>query len=74
MKPKDRDELLIRLDERSRNTWTTTEKIEAHLVRLNDGVAKHSIKLGILWGERKRIIGLISTGAIALILKLVGIY
>ena len=30
MKPLERDELLFRLDERTRNIWTCVEKIERH--------------------------------------------
>lgn len=45
MKPKERDELLIRLDERSRNIWTLTEKQESHLSKLNDNMMKHAVQI-----------------------------
>ena len=35
MKPTERDDLLIRLDERSRNTWVMVEKLEKHQVEQN---------------------------------------
>ena len=35
------DELLIRLDERTANIYTLTEKQERHLAKLNDSVAKN---------------------------------
>ena len=35
MNVKDRDELMIRLDERSRNTWKSIEKIELHMSEQN---------------------------------------
>jgi len=41
MKPTERDDLLIRLDERTRNTWQLTEKIELHQKEQNSHVADH---------------------------------
>ena len=45
MKPKERDDLLVRLDERTANIWRVTELQEQHLVKLNDSVLKHAIQL-----------------------------
>ena len=45
MKPKERDELLIRLDERTRNIWTLTEKQEDHLSKINDSMMKHAVQI-----------------------------
>jgi len=45
MKPKERDELLIRLDERTRNIWTLTEKQEDHLAKINDSMMKHAVQI-----------------------------
>ena len=41
MKPIERDELLIRLDERTANIYHLTEKQEQHLSDLNDSIARH---------------------------------
>jgi len=70
MKPSERDNLLIRLDERSQNIWKITEKMEAHLVRLNLSVANN--KLG--WKINRRWLGVITTGLTIATLKLLGIY
>ncbi|KKL12248.1 hypothetical protein LCGC14_2537690, partial [marine sediment metagenome] len=35
MKPTERDALLVRLDERSVNTWNMMEKQETHLNKIN---------------------------------------
>ena len=43
MKPLERDNLLIRLDERTRNIYNLTEKQEDHLSKLNDALSKHAI-------------------------------
>ena len=42
MKAAERDALLARLDERSQNTWQTTEKIEKHLKTQNGIIADHT--------------------------------
>ena len=42
MKPTDRDDLLIRIDERTRNIYTLTEKQDAHLSNLNDSIREHA--------------------------------
>ena len=70
MRTKDRDELLARLDERSANIWKTIEKMEVHLVTLNNSVSEN--KLG--WKINRRWLGVITTGLTAMVLKLVGIY
>ena len=44
----EKDELLIRLDERTANIYHLTEKQEAHLMELNDRVGKNSSRLDIL--------------------------
>ena len=46
--PANRDELLIRLDERTSNIWTLTEKQEKHLTELNNSVAKNTNRLNII--------------------------
>lgn len=40
MKPTERDALLVRLDERSVNTWNMMEKQETHLNKINGSVQK----------------------------------
>lgn len=34
-----------RVDERTRNIWTLTEKQEGHLAKLNDSILKHAIQI-----------------------------
>lgn len=62
-----RDELLIRLDERSQNTWRSVEEIKGHLATLNDSVAKHSVTLGINRKWLGFLSAIITTCIIALI-------
>ena len=45
MKPSERDELLVRLDERTINIYRLNEKQERHLSELNDRVAKNTINI-----------------------------
>ena len=45
MKPAERDDLLIRLDERTCNIWVLTERQEKHLAELNNSVAKNTQRL-----------------------------
>ena len=45
--PTNRDELLIRLDERTNNIWTLTEKQEGHLGKINSHLEDHSKRLTI---------------------------
>ena len=45
MKPSERDELLGRLDERTRNTYRLVEKQEKHLERINNKVEEHTIAI-----------------------------
>ena len=72
-----RDELLIRLDERTCNIYTLTEKQERHLSLLNDSVAKNTKhtavnKNSIFW--LRIISGVLCSGLLALILKMLGAY
>jgi len=70
----ERDALLIRLDERSINTWKSIEKIETHQKDQNgyiEDCLKSTIK-NTAW--RKAYTWLIGSGIIALILKLIGVY
>jgi len=45
MKPEERDELLIRVDERTANIWKITEQQEKHLAELNTSVSKHAVSI-----------------------------
>ena len=45
MKPGERDELLGRLDERTRNTFRLVEEQERHLKGLNDSVSKNMLNI-----------------------------
>ncbi|KKL27236.1 hypothetical protein LCGC14_2387200 [marine sediment metagenome] len=70
MKTPERDNLLIRLDERSRNTWAMIERIESHLDKLNNSVAEntHFRKLVKPWFVATII------GVTAIVLRSVGVY
>ena len=50
MKPSERDNLLIRLDEKAANTWRTVEKIEAHLEKSNNRLRKVENKVWYIYG------------------------
>jgi len=45
MNKKERDELLIRLDEKTANIYKLTERQEQHLERLNSTVSKHEKRI-----------------------------
>lgn len=47
MKPTERDELLIRVDERTKNTLDLVEKQEKHLRQLNDKVAENATNIAV---------------------------
>ena len=64
MKLKDRDLLLIRLDERSNNTWRAVDKIEKHLERLNDSVGNCKVNIGI----NRKWLGIITSAATTIII------
>jgi len=57
MKPTERDDLLIRIDERTNNIWRVTEEQEKHLARINNHLDDHSKRITIvetLQKERNR--------------------
>lgn len=76
MKVTERDALLGRIDERTRNIYALTEKQEVHLSKLNDNMLKHatqieSNKTSIKWIIRiLSAIGTIAAVAVPLILWL----
>ncbi len=77
MKPSERDELLGRLDERTRNTYNLMEKQEQHLGKLNNTVAKHSVDINTIKTKQdernkpsKKTIGGYLTGATAIVVAL----
>ena len=80
MKPAERDNLLIRLDERTQNIWNLTEKQEAHLSKINDAIAEHTTSIAVNKNSIRlqwKIFGgtfTIISAAIALVLKLLGVY
>ena len=49
MNVKERDELLIRLDERSNNTWRTVEEIKKHVEKQNGKITKNRIAIAVLF-------------------------
>ncbi len=77
MKASERDELLGRLDERTRNTYTLMEKQEKHLDKLNgrlDGYSMRLTTVEVLQKERgkpsKKTIGGYLTGVTAIVVAL----
>lgn len=72
MKPTERDDLLIRLDERTSNIWRVTEEQGQHLKEINGALAsqfktvtRNSVKIGLMWkvggGALVIIIGVLVT-------------
>ncbi len=65
MNAAERDELLIRLEERSRNSWRVLEKLEKHQVAQNSSIetalirtAKNSIWITVFkWGIGTGLLG-----------------
>lgn len=62
MKPAERDNLLIelketfgRIDERTQNIYSLTEKQEAHLSKLNESMLKHAVQISTNKGSIKWI-------------------
>lgn len=77
MKPKERDELLGRLDERTANIWRATEQQERHLSKINDSLLKHAVqissnKTSIKWIIRVLVAAGILGGGATGIIKLIG--
>ena len=66
MKTSERDDLLIRLDERSKNTWRTLEEQHEKIGKILDGqkVQNGSILRNTIW--RKVIIGVGGTSLLGL--------
>ena len=64
MKPKERDELRIRLDERTSNIWALTEKQEDHLSKINDSILKHAVQISSNRTSIKWIIRVLVTAGI----------
>ncbi len=73
MKATERDDLLIRLDERTRNIWALTERQEEHLGKINDSLLKHAIQLSsnktsIKWIIRVLVaVGILGGGATGIV-------
>ena len=73
MKPTERDDLLIRIDERTNNIWRVTEVQEKHLAKINSHLEDHSKRITIvetLQKERSRPSKKSISGAGALILAI----
>ena len=66
MKATERDDLLIRLDERSKNTWRTLEEQHEKIDKILDGqkVQNGSILRNTIW--RKVIVGVGGTSLLGL--------
>ncbi len=74
MRQAERDELLIRLDEKTNNIYTLTEKQEAHLSKINDSLMEHaqqisSNKTSIRWIIRGVWIAVLLGGGVAGIIQ-----
>ncbi|MCK5016408.1 MAG: hypothetical protein KAS32_04975 [Candidatus Peribacteraceae bacterium] len=65
MKPAERDDLLIRLDERSRNIYKLVEAQEQHLKDLNDSTAENTTGVAVNKSGIRRIYWLIGMVIIA---------
>ena len=74
MKVTERDEILIRLDERSVNTWRLVEKMEKHQIEQNNHIAKNFIATSRNTIYRRIIYPIIGFGLTAFILHLIGVY
>ncbi|KKN74963.1 hypothetical protein LCGC14_0384650 [marine sediment metagenome] len=77
MKPKERDELLGRLDERSRNTYHLVEKLEKHNAEQNGYILdlvkqSSSNKTSIKWIVRVLVAAGILGGGATGIVNLIG--
>jgi len=55
MKPQERDDLLIRIDERTQNIWRLTDQQEKHLSKINDSLLKHSTNIAVNSNNIKRV-------------------
>lgn len=55
MKVNERDELLVRLDEKTNNIYALNEKQERHLSEINGHLADHSKRLADTEGEIRRV-------------------
>jgi len=89
MKPLERDELLVRLDEKSNNIYHLVEKQERHLAELNNKVAKNVLNIdrnsnriaslenlitsGVSLKLNKRQVTIGSAGVIAIITTIVAV-
>ena len=76
MKANERDDLLIRLDEKSNNTWRSVEKIEKHLAMLNKTCARNAIGVAVNRSGLRRVYWLLGgsvvlAGSIAAIIAAV---
>ena len=74
MKVTERDELLVRLDEKSNNTWQTVEKIEKHIAEQNGYIRENFVATTRNTVYRRIILGVGGTAITAFILHLIGVY
>ena len=74
MKASERDDLLIRLDERSKNTWRTLEEQHGKIGLILEGqkVQNGSIIRNTIY--RKITMGIYGTLIVAFVLHLMGVY
>ena len=73
MNGKDRDELLTRLDERSRNIYHLLEKQEQHLSRLNESVSGNTTGIAVNRVRFRYTWWVVGSVVVVLITKLVGL-
>ena len=62
MKPIERDELLIRLDERVARNLILTEKQEQHLLKLNESVSKNVLHINLNHNRLNTLENIVSNG------------
>ena len=69
----ERDNLLIRLDERTKQNLELTEKQEIHLDKLNTSVQKHAVDIAVLKDRKvsKKAIGGSVAASIGIIIALI---
>ncbi len=72
-KPTNR-EILIRLDERSHNTWRVVEKLEVHAREQNGYIRENYRATAKNTIYRKIIIGIGGTALLSFLLHLIGVY
>ena len=74
MKASERDDLIIRIDERTNNIWRVLDKQDKKVDQIVEGQSRQngSIMRNTVW--RKVVVSIGGTGLVAFILHLIGVY